>query len=196
MKRLFDVIFSIFGLLVISPAFLLIIILTRIFIGKPVFFVQQRSGLYGKPFNILKFRTMENIYDEKGVLLPGKNRLTKFGIILRKLSLDEIPQLLNVLKGDMSIVGPRPLLIQYLDTYTKEQFRRHEVKPGITGWAQINGRNALSWKDKFELDLWYVDNHSINVDLKILWLTLKMFLKGDGINPPGQDLPPRFDGIN
>jgi len=139
---------------------------------------------------------MENIYDENGILLPGKDRLTKFGKLLRKFSLDELPQLINVLKGDMSIVGPRPLSLEYLDIYTNEQFRRHEVKPGITGWAQINGRNAISWKDKFELDLWYVDNHSLSVDLKILWMTLKKVLKGEGINPPGHDLPPSFNGTN
>ncbi len=186
MKRLFDLALSIFALFLLTPILLIIAVLARKRIGSPVLFCQERPGLYGKPFIIYKFRTMSNARDKNGNLLTDGERLTPFGAFLRRTSLDELPELVNVLKGDMSIIGPRPLLMQYLDRYTPEQGRRHEVKPGITGWAQVNGRNAITWEDKFKLDVWYVDNQSLWLDLKIIGLTIWKILKREGINQQGQ----------
>ena len=195
MKRAFDLVFSICGLLMLSPMFLLVFILILIRLGPQVLFKQQRPGLQGKFFSLCKFRTMIEAKDRHGQLLPDEKRLTKFGTFLRSTSLDELPELFNVLKGDMSIVGPRPLLMQYLDRYTPEQARRHEVKPGITGWAQVNGRNAISWEEKFKLDVWYVDNQSFWLDLKIILLTLWKLVKREGINQPGQATMEEFRGV-
>jgi sugar transferase EpsL len=161
--------------------------------GKPIFFRQLRPGLNGKPFEIYKFRTMTDRRDKNGALLPDSERLTGIGGFLRSSSLDELPELINVLKGDMSIVGPRPLLMQYLDRYTPEQARRHEVKPGITGWAQVNGRNAITWEDKFKLDVWYVDNQSLWLDLKIIGMTVLKVLRREGISQPGQATAEEFN---
>lgn len=186
MKRLLDLFIAIPLLILLLPVMLTTALLVRIKLGSPVLFKQQRPGLHGKPFTLLKFRTMTNERDANGELLPDAVRLTSFGKALRRYSLDELPQLFNVIKGDMSLVGPRPLLMEYLNYYTPEQARRHEVKPGITGWAQVNGRNAISWEEKFALDVWYVDNWSFILDLKILWLTLLKVIKSEGINQPGQ----------
>lgn len=192
MKRIFDLMISIPLLIVLLPVMCVIALQVRIKMGSPVLFKQQRPGLHGKPFTLLKFRTMTNERDANGELLPDAVRLTSFGKALRRYSLDELPQLFNVIKGDMSLVGPRPLLMEYLNYYTPEQARRHEVKPGITGWAQVNGRNAISWEEKFALDVWYVDNWSFILDLKILWLTLLKVIKSEGINQPGQATMERF----
>lgn len=161
--------------------------------GQPVLFRQKRPGLNGKPFDLLKFRTMTEDRDEKGDLLPDRSRLTRLSRLVRSTSLDELPELFNVLKGDMSLVGPRPLLMRYLERYTPEQMRRHEVKPGITGWAQVNGRNALTWEEKFKLDVWYVDNQSFWLDLKIIALTIWKLIKREGINQPGQATAAEFN---
>ncbi|WP_221436957.1 sugar transferase [Geobacillus subterraneus] len=182
MKRSFDFIVSLIALAVLSPIMAVTAILVRWKLGSPVLFKQQRPGLHGKPFYLYKFRTMMDERDGKGELLPDHVRLTPFGQLLRKYSLDELPQLFNVLKGDISLVGPRPLLMEYLELYTPEQARRHEVKPGITGWAQVNGRNAISWEEKFKLDVWYVDNRTFWLDIKILFLTVIKVLKKEGIN--------------
>ena len=163
-------------------------------LGSPIFFKQPRTGLNGKIFNIYKFRTMTDDCDKDGILLPDELRLTKFGKFLRSTSLDELPSLWNVLKSDMSLVGPRPLLLEYLTLYSTQQARRHEVKPGITGWAQVNGRNAITWGEKFDLDVWYVDNQSIGLDIKILWLTVKKVIMRDGINQVGQSTMENFKG--
>ncbi len=162
--------------------------------GRPIFFKQARPGLYGKPFVLYKFRTMLDLRDQTGKMLPDERRLTSFGRWLRSTSLDELPVLFNVLKGDMSLVGPRPLLMEYLDRYTTEQARRHEVKPGITGWAQINGRNAISWEEKFALDVWYVDNWSLLLDFRIIFLTILKVLKHEGISADGHVTMPEFKG--
>ena len=162
--------------------------------GAPVLFRQMRPGLQGEPFFLLKFRTMNDVRDEQGELLPDDGRLTGLGSFLRSTSLDELPELFNVLKGEMSIVGPRPLLMQYLDRYTPEQARRHEVKPGVTGWAQVNGRNAISWEEKFELDVWYVDNWSLWLDVKIICMTVWKILKREGVNQPGHATAQEFMG--
>jgi sugar transferase EpsL len=193
-KRLLDVIVSVLSLMIFSPVFFLIMVAIRIFMGTPIFFRQERPGLHGRPFNIFKFRTMINIRNAQGILLPDAKRLTAFGHFLRSTSMDELPELFNVLKGEMSIVGPRPLLMQYLDRYTPEQMRRHEVKPGITGWAQVNGRNAITWEDKFRFDIWYVDNQSLQLDFKIIALTIWKILKREGINQPGQATAKEFKG--
>ena len=185
-KRGLDLILSLFSLILFSEVFLLIALAIKLNLKGPVFFKQSRPGKNGKIFYIYKFRTMKDLRDESGNFLPDEERLTKFGKLLRRLSLDELPELWNVLKGDMSLVGPRPLLIQYLGRYTPEQARRHEVKPGITGWAQVNGRNAITWEQKFVLDVWYVDHRSIWLDLKIIALTIWRILKREGINQPGQ----------
>jgi sugar transferase EpsL len=169
-------------------------ILVRFKLGSPIFFKQQRPGLNGKPFYLYKFRTMIEELDENGEPLPDHLRLTPIGQFLRKYSLDELPQLFNVLKGDISLVGPRPLLMEYLKLYTPEQARRHEVKPGITGWAQVNGRNAITWEEKFELDVWYVDNRSFWLDLKILFLTVIKVFKSEGINQDGHVTMGKFTG--
>ncbi len=193
-KNVIDIILGIILILIFSPLFLVLIILCLIFQGKPVFFIQTRPGLSGKLFNIVKFRTMLNRTNKDSLLLHDSKRLTKFGFFLRKTSLDELPELLNIVKRQMSFVGPRPLLPQYLDRYTPEQMRRHEVKPGITGWAQVNGRNTLSWEEKFKLDVWYVDNISFKLDMKILFLTLVKVIKREGINHPGTATMEEFLG--
>ncbi len=194
LKRLFDVILTLLALILLSPVLVFVTVLVRIKHGSPIFFSQQRPGLFGKPFTLLKFRTMTDACDANGQLLPDSARLTPFGQFLRRTSLDELPELINVLKSDMSLIGPRPLLMQYLDRYTPEQARRHEVRPGITGWAQINGRNALSWEDKFKLDVWYVDHMSLWLDLKILVLTAWKVLRREGISQDGHATMPEFTG--
>jgi len=194
MKRLFDLALSIFTLFSLTPLVLIIAVLVRMRIGSPVFFRQVRPGLHGKPFTIYKFRTMTDKRDKDWNLLLDGDRLTRLGRFLRSVSLDELPELFNVIKGDMSIIGPRPLLMQYLDRYTPEQARRHEVRPGITGWAQVNGRNAITWEEKFKLDVWYVDNMSLRLDLKIMALTLWRIIKREGISQPGQATMPEFLG--
>ncbi|PXF58837.1 MAG: sugar transferase [Deltaproteobacteria bacterium] len=193
-KRLLDLAFTIPGLLAISLVFIIVALLILARIGCPVFFRQERPGLNARPFSLYKFRTMTGSRDEDGALLPDAQRLTPFGRFLRATSLDELPELFNVLKGDMSLVGPRPLLMRYLDRYTPEQFRRHEMPPGLTGWAQVNGRNALSWEEKFELDVWYVDHWSLWLDVKILALTLWKVLKKEGISQAGHATMEEFMG--
>ena len=194
MKRLFDFIVAFIAILLLSPVIILIALLVRINMGMPVFFRKNRPGLYGKSFYIYKFRTMSFTYGENGLLLPDQERITKLGAFIRKWSLDELPQLFNIIKGDMSLVGPRPLLIEYLPLYNTDQARRHNVKPGITGWAQVNGRNALNWNERFKLDLWYVDHHGFNLDMKIIFLTIWKILKREGINQPGQATMKEFKG--
>ena len=189
-----DIIISLLGLIMLSPLLLIISFAVLVTHGPPVIFKQTRPGLHGKPFTIYKFRTMRDLYDERGRLLPDEDRLTRFGKWLRSISLDELPELINVLKGDMSIVGPRPLRMHYLDRYTPEQARRHEVKPGITGWAQVNGRNNLSWEERFKLDVWYVDNWSLTLDLRILIMTLGKVLRREGINSEGHVTMHEFAG--
>lgn len=182
------------ALVFLSPLFLVVALLVRCKIGSPVLFTQMRSGCKGRPFTLYKFRTMNDKRDAKGKLLPDVDRLTSLGRFLRTSSLDELPELWNVLKGDMSLVGPRPLLMQYLERYTPEQARRHEVRPGITGWAQVNGRNAITWEEKFKLDVWYVDNSSLWLDIKIIVMTLWKTLKREGITHPGQATMGEFKG--
>ena len=194
MKRIFDFITALSVLLILSPVILLVTILNRIYLGNPVLFIQQRPGLRGEPFNLLKFRTMKDAVNAKGHPLPDGERLTRYGKFLRSTSLDELPGLWNVIKGEMSLVGPRPLLMEYLPLYTKEQARRHDVRPGITGWAQVNGRNAISWDEKFAADIWYVDNQSLVLDLKILAMTVFKVLKKDGVSAEGEATMPRFRG--
>lgn len=194
MKQLFDTLSALLGLIVLSPVLIITAILVRIKLGSPVLFRQQRPGLHAQPFYVYKFRTMTDQRDADGQLLPDEVRLTPFGKLLRRLSLDELPQLLNVVKGDLSLVGPRPLLMQYLPLYSPEQARRHEVCPGITGWAQVNGRNAISWEEKFKLDVWYVDNQSFLLDLKILWMTFNKVFKREGISQEGQATMEAFKG--
>ncbi len=193
-KRAFDLVLTIPALVLLAPILITVAILVRIKHGSPIFFSQQRPGVQGKPFTLLKFRTMTNARDENGHLLPDEDRLTSFGQFLRRTSLDELPELLNVVRGDMRLVGPRPLLMQYLDLYTPEQARRHDVRPGITGWAQINGRNALSWEEKFELDVWYVDHASLWLDLKILFVTVWKVVRREGINQEGFATVEYFQG--
>jgi len=192
MKRLFDLLSSSIGLFLVAPLLILVAVLVLLTMGMPVFFTQVRPGMHGKPFRLLKFRTMRAALDVSGSPLPDAERLTAFGKFLRSASLDELPELWNVLKGDMSLVGPRPLLMEYLPFYTPEQARRHEVRPGITGWAQVNGRNALSWQDRFRLDVWYVDNRSFWLDLKILWMTGKAVFSREGISHPGHATMEKF----
>ena len=192
--RVIDMIMSGLGLIILSPLLVIIFMLILIQMGTPVIFKQMRPGLNGKPFCMYKFRTMTNEKDEQGNLLPDELRLTRLGRFLRSTSLDELPELFNVLKGDMSLVGPRPLLMQYLDRYTPEQARRHEVKPGITGWAQVNGRNAITWEEKFALDVWYVDNRSLLLDMKILAITVVKVFKREGISAVGEATMPEFMG--
>ncbi len=194
-KRAFDLILTIPAIILLAPLFFILSFMVAILLGAPVLFRQQRPGLGGRPFWLLKFRTMTDARGADGVLLPDSERLTRFGRFLRASSLDELPELFNVLKGDMSLVGPRPLLTQYLDRYTPEQARRHEVKPGITGWAQVNGRNAITWEEKFKLDVWYVDNWSLWLDIKIIAMTIWKILKREGINQPGQATMGEFKGI-
>lgn len=194
MKRLFDFFASLLGLLLLALPLLALIWLVRRKLGSPVFFRQVRPGMNGKPFDMIKFRTMTDERGPDGQLLPDAVRLTPFGRFLRSSSLDELPELWNVLKGDMSLVGPRPLLMEYLPLYSPEQARRHDVRPGVTGWAQINGRNAISWEDKFKLDTWYVDNQSLWLDIKILWLTVKKVLMREGISATGEATMSKFTG--
>ena len=194
MKRVFDLCLVLLALTGLSLPLLLLAWVVRLKLGRPVFFRQVRPGLYGQPFEMVKFRTMTDERGPDGGLLPDAMRLTPFGRWLRASSLDELPELWNVLKGDMSLVGPRPLLMEYLPLYSPEQARRHEVRPGITGWAQVNGRNAISWEEKFALDVWYVDNHSLWLDIKILWLTVKKVLVRDGISAAGEATMPKFTG--
>ena len=194
MKRVFDLIFSALGLLGLSIPLLFLAWRVRRRVGSPVLFAQFRPGLHGKPFKMVKFRTMTDERDASGALLPDAQRLKPFGLFLRASSLDELPELWNVLCGEMSLVGPRPLLVQYLPLYSLEQARRHEVRPGITGWAQVNGRNALSWADKFALDVWYVDHHSLWLDVRILWMTVRKVLVREGISAAGGATMPRFEG--
>jgi sugar transferase EpsL len=193
-KRLFDFIVATLALFTLSPLLLLLAFLVGLNSGFPILFHQRRPGLHGKPFTLYKFRTMTDERDAQGNLFPDAERLTPFGRFLRSTSLDELPELFNVLKGEMSLVGPRPLLMRYLDRYTPEQMRRHEVKPGITGWAQVNGRNAITWEQKFTLDVWYVDNQSLWLDLKIIALTAWKILKREGINQPGHATAREFMG--
>ena len=185
-KRLLDLSLTLPALILLSPMLALVTIMVRLRLGSPVLYRQQRPGLHGQPFTIIKFRTMTDSLDAEGNLLPDKDRLTSFGRFLRSTSLDELPELINVVRGDMSIVGPRPLLVKYLDRYTPTQMRRHEVLPGITGWAQVNGRNAISWAEKFALDVWYVDHLSLRLDLQIIALTLWKSLRREGISQAGQ----------
>lgn len=193
-KRFFDVAFTLPGLLLISPFLLVLSILVGYYHGRPILFKQKRPGFLGKPFIIYKYRTMTDTRDKDGQLLPDDHRLTKFGRFLRSTSLDELPELFNILRGEMSLVGPRPLLMQYLERYSPEQARRHHVLPGMTGWAQINGRNAITWEDKFKLDVWYVDNWSISLDIKILLITLYKAVKREGISQPGHVTAEEFMG--
>lgn len=193
-KRILDLSLTLPGILVLSPLMLILAIIVRLKFGKPVIFRQERPGFLAKPFRLQKFRSMANIYDENNILLPDDQRLTQLGKFLRSTSLDELPELFNVLKGEMSIVGPRPLLMQYLQRYSPEQARRHEVLPGITGWAQINGRNALTWEEKFKLDVWYVDHWSLGLDLKVILISIFKVLRREGINQPGQATAEEFMG--
>ncbi|WP_394866650.1 sugar transferase [Paraclostridium bifermentans] len=193
-KRAIDILGSSLGGLLISPILIIIAILIRIKLGSPMFFTQDRVGKDGKVFKIVKFRTMLEAYDKFGEPLSDKERVTSFGNFLRSTSLDELPELINVLKGDMSLVGPRPLLVEYIGLYSKEQFRRHEVRPGMTGWAQVNGRNNLNWDDKFKMDVEYVDNVNLLLDIKILFLTIFKVLKRDGISKDGHVTMDKFKG--
>lgn len=181
-------------LVALCPVVLLVGILVKLHLGSPIFFIQRRPGLAGKPFKMLKFRSMLDAKDKEGRILPDEQRLTRFGRILRSTSLDELPSLFSVIKGDMSLVGPRPLLEEYLTLYSDDQARRHNVRPGITGWAQVNGRNAICWEEKFKLDVWYVDNHSFLLDIKILLLTVKKVFFRDGISAAGEATMPKFKG--
>ena len=196
MKRLFDFIVALVVLLLLALPLLLLTVLVRRKLGRPAFFRQVRPGLAGKPFEMVKFRSMTDARGPDGALLPDAERLTPFGRFLRASSLDELPGLWNVLKGDMSLVGPRPLLVEYLPLYSPTQARRHEVRPGITGWAQVNGRNALSWDEKFALDVWYVEHQSLWLDIKILFLTVRKVLVRDGISAAGDATMPRFTGVS
>ncbi|MDQ7794917.1 MAG: sugar transferase [bacterium] len=190
-----DVCGALIGLLLAAPVLLAVAFFIRLTMGSPVLFLQRRPGQGGRPFTLVKFRTMADLRDDAGVLRPDARRLTSVGRWLRRTSLDELPELINVLLGHMSLVGPRPLLLEYLDVYTPRQARRHEVKPGLTGWAQVNGRNAVTWEERFELDVWYVDNWSLRLDLRILWLTLVKTIRREGIGAPGHDTTmPRFEG--
>lgn len=193
-KRIFDILASGIGLLLLSPFIAIIAWQIKRKLGSPVLFRQQRPGLNGKPFTMVKFRTMRDAFDKDGNPLPNSERMTSFGNLLRSTSLDELPELWNVLKGEMSLVGPRPLLMEYLPLYNKEQAKRHDVRPGVTGWAQVNGRNAISWEEKFELDVWYVDNQSFWLDIKILFLTVKKVFIRDGINASNDTTMPKFTG--
>lgn len=194
MKRLFDLIVAIVLLVLLCIPLLLLAVVIRLRLGSPVLFRQVRPGLHGRPFTMVKFRTMTDGRGPDGALLPDAQRLTPFGRMLRSTSLDELPELWNVLRGEMSLVGPRPLLMEYLPLYTPAQARRHEVRPGITGWAQVNGRNALSWEERFSLDVWYVDHRTFWLDLRILWLTVRKVLVRDGISAQGEATMSKFTG--
>ena len=194
MKRLFDIFSSLAGLMLFSPVLLFLTWRIRGDIGSPIFFIQMRPGLKGRPFRMIKFRSMRDVYNVDGTPLTDGERITPLGAKLRASSLDELPAFWNVLKGDMSLVGPRPLLMEYLPLYSPEQSRRHDVRPGVTGWAQINGRNAISWDQKFALDVWYVDNRSLWLDVKIIWLTIRKVVKREGISAVGEATMPKFQG--
>lgn len=196
LKRCFDFIFALTALIILSPVFLIVAILIRINLGSPIFFVQERIGKDNKTFKMMKFRTMKDATDKKGNPLPDSERMTKLGSTLRSLSIDELPELINILKGEMSLIGPRPLLVQYLPLYNEEQLKRHNMLPGLTGWAQINGRNTLSWTEKFKLDVWYVENWSLKLDVKIFFLTIYKVFKREGISQEGQATVEFFDGMN
>ena len=196
MKKAFDLIITVTGLVLALPVMLLTALLVWIFLGRPLFFSQIRPGLHGTPFRLFKFRTLRNAVVKDGKQLPDAQRMTRFGTLLRKTSLDELPELWNVLKGDMSLVGPRPLLMEYLPLYTQEQMRRHEVRPGITGWSQVKGRNALSWEERFRLDVWYVDNHSLWLDIKILGLTALTVVRARNISQQGHVTQEKFRGTD
>jgi lipopolysaccharide/colanic/teichoic acid biosynthesis glycosyltransferase len=193
-KRVLDVLAASVALVILCPIMILVVLLLSVKLGSPVLFRQIRPGLHGRPFEMLKFRTMLNAFDVDGNLMPDDKRLTSFGRLLRSTSLDELPELWNVFRGDMSLVGPRPLLMEYLPLYSTEQNRRHELRPGITGWAQVNGRNDISWKEKFRLDIWYVDNRSFWLDIEILLLTVKKVILNEGISPKGNEFMPKFTG--
>lgn len=195
-KRIFDLLFSIIVLLLLSPVILIIAILVKLNLGSPILFTQERIGKDNKKFKMYKFRTMKDAMGKDGKQLPDSERLTKFGKILRSTSLDELPELINILKGEMSLIGPRPLLVEYLKLYNEEQIKRHNVLPGLTGWAQINGRNAISWTEKFKLDVWYVENWSLGLDIKIFFLTVYKVFKREGISGEGQATVAYFDGTN
>lgn len=195
-KRSFDIIFSLTVLIMLSPIFLIIAILVKIKLGGHIFFVQERIGMYNRPFKMYKFRTMRNTKDSSGNLLSDNERLTKFGKVLRSTSLDELPEFFNILRGEMSLIGPRPLLPEYLPLYSGEQIKRHNVLPGLTGWAQINGRNSISWTEKFKLDVWYVENWSLKLDLKIFFLTIVKVIKREDINQESTVTMEAFNGNN
>jgi lipopolysaccharide/colanic/teichoic acid biosynthesis glycosyltransferase len=194
MKRLFDFIIAFNVILVLMPIIIIVAVLIRFKLGSPILFTQARPGLNGKSFKMMKFRTMLDAVDKKGNQLPDDQRMTEFGSFLRSASLDELPGLINVIKGDMSLVGPRPLLVEYLALYSSEQAKRHNVRPGITGWAQVNGRNAISWEEKFSFDVWYVHNQTFWLDIKILFLTVKKVLFKEGISAEGEVTMPKFTG--
>lgn len=194
MKRAFDLIAALVAILLGWPLMVVVAVLVRVNLGAPVLFRQQRPGLNAKPFYVYKFRTMLSACDANGEQLPDEKRMTRFGSFLRRSSLDELPQLINVLKGELSLVGPRPLLMEYLPLYNAEQARRHLVKPGVTGWAQVNGRNAISWEDKFKYDVWYVDHQSLWLDIKILWMTVRKVVRSEGISQSGNVTMEKFQG--
>jgi lipopolysaccharide/colanic/teichoic acid biosynthesis glycosyltransferase len=194
MKRVLDFILALIGLIILTLPLLLLIVIIYFTFGRPVFFRQVRPGMHAIPFEMIKFRTMTSERGEDGCLLPDAMRLTPFGKLMRSTSIDELPELWNVLKGDMSLVGPRPLLMEYLPMYSEDQARRHNVRPGITGWAQVNGRNAICWEEKFKLDIWYVDNKSLWLDIQILLATIKKVLNRDGINYEGESTASKFKG--
>ena len=193
-KRIFDLTFALIALIILSPVLILTAIFVRIFIGSPILFTQQRPGYKGRPFHIYKFRSMTNRFARDGSLLPDAERLTRFGRILRSLSLDELPELFNILRGEMSFVGPRPLLMDYLLLYSPEQMRRHDVMPGLTGWAQVNGRNAIDWPSRFRMDVWYVDNWSFWLDIRIIFMTVSKVVLREGVNQAGQSTVEYFKG--
>ena len=195
-KRLFDIVAALGGLIVLSPIILIVAILVRTNLGSPIIFTQERIGKDNKKFKMMKFRSMKNATDKNGELLSDEQRLTKFGKVLRSLSLDELPELINILKGEMSLIGPRPLLVEYLPLYSERQLKRHDVTPGLTGWAQINGRNSLSWKGKFELDIYYVENWSLYLDIKIFFMTFGKLFKREGISQEGNVTMEKFTGEN
>lgn len=195
-KRLFDIVCALGGLIILSPVLIICALLIRFNLGSPIFFRQMRIGKDNKEFEMIKFRSMKDAFDKNGNVLPDEERMTKLGKVLRSLSLDELPELINILKGDMSLIGPRPLLVQYLPLYNKRQIKRHDVTPGLTGWAQVNGRNSLSWSEKFELDVWYVENWSLWLDVKIFFMTFYKVFKREGISKDGHVTVDDFNGDN
>lgn len=195
-KRLCDVIVALGGIIILSPILLVCMILIKCKLGSPIFFKQRRIGKNNKEFEMIKFRTMKDLVDNDGNLLPDEERMTKLGMILRRLSIDELPEFINILKGEMSLIGPRPLLVEYLPLYNDKQIKRHDVTPGLTGWAQVNGRNSLSWCEKFELDVWYVENWSLYLDVRIFFLTFYKVFKREGISQEGQVTMEYFNGSN